>query len=130
MIFTLKAHCPRRLPLGSKEGWRDRGPQASEEAPSPVSQSRPDEQARGTEQPTDCWEVEATAPQLLKSRSALGSRGRGWEEELPEQKLGGWLGAGPGGPGMRLEEVQTMMGARAASNARLWGATEGFKAGE
>lgn len=90
----------------------------------------PDEQAGGTAQPTDCWEVEATAPQLLKSRSALGSRGRGWEEELPEQKLGGWLDAGPGSPGVRLEEVQTMMGARAASNARLWGATERFKAGE
>lgn len=90
----------------------DRGSQASEEAPSPGSQSRPDEQAGGTAQPTDCWEVEATAPQLLKSRSALGSRGRGWEEELPEQKPGAGLGAGPGGPGVRLEEVQTLMGGK------------------
>ena len=60
----------------------------------------------------------------------MGSRGRGWEKELPEQKLGDWLGAGPGGPGVRLEEVQTMMGGEGASNARLWGATEGFKVGE
>lgn len=74
--------------------------------------------------------MEATAPQPLKPRSAVGSRGRGWEKELPEQKLGDWLGAGPGGPGMRLEEVQTMMGGEGASNARLWGATEGFKVGE
>lgn len=74
--------------------------------------------------------MEATAPQLLKPRSALGSRGRGWEKELPEQKLGGWLGAGPGGPEVRLEEAQTMMEARGASNARLWGAMEAFKAGE
>lgn len=89
-----------------------------------------DEQAGGTAEPKDCSEVEATVPQLLKSRSALGSRGRGWEKEVPEQKLGGWLGAGPGGPEVRLEEVQTMMGVRGASNARLWGAMEGFKAGE
>ena len=54
--------------------------------------------------------MEATAPQLLKSRSAVGGRGRDWEKELPEQKLGGWLRAGPGGLGVKLEEVQTMMG--------------------
>lgn len=33
VIFTLKAHCPHRLPLGSKEGWMDRGSQASERRP-------------------------------------------------------------------------------------------------
>lgn len=55
----------------------------------------------GTAQPTDCWEVEAhCTPASEIQAQRLGSRGRGWEEELPEQKPEpGWMQA----PGARAE---------------------------
>lgn len=68
----------------------DRGSQAREEVPSPQGQPAPDELRGGTAQPEVSSEVEATAPQVLKFRSDLGSREGGWEKQQPEQKLGGW----------------------------------------
>ncbi|XP_069415754.1 exocyst complex component 3-like protein 4 isoform X2 [Ovis canadensis] len=99
----------------------DRGSQASEEAPSPGSQSRPDEQAGGTAQPTDCWEVEATAPQLLKSSSAAAKM------PLPQTQASGLELHRPQEP---VEPHTPAQGARRASSEDAPGAQhEGFRPG-